>query len=137
MSRRAVLLAVVATVGLAVAPAGADPLPAPSVALAGPGAFAAGYATRVVVVVEGQSLQLVSLDAAPHNLTSLATIPKRVKIGKRYRTVRVPLFASGDVQLVGTSEVLGVSRLKPGSYAFKCTVHPTSMTGQLQVIDAP
>jgi plastocyanin len=137
MSRRAVLLAVVATVGLAAAPVGADPLPAPAIAVAGPGAFAAGFATRVVVVVEGQSLQFASADAAPHNLTSVATTLKRVKVGKRYRAVRVPLFASGDVQMVGTSEVLGVSTLKPGSYVFRCTVHPTTMTGQLQVLDAP
>jgi len=136
MRRRAVLVAVAGIVALAWAPAGAEPLPVPSVALAGPGGFAAGYATPVVVSVQGQGLLFANADAAPHNVVSRATTLKRVKVGKRYKTVRVRLFASRDIDAGGTADVVGVSNLKPGSYAFICSIHP-NMTGQLEVQPAP
>ena len=136
MARRLALLVVAAAVGVASAPVAAEPLPVPSVVLAGPGGFAAGYAGPLAVSVQGQSLLLVNGDVAPHNVVSRATTLKRVKVGTRYRTVRTRLFASADVDLGGTADVVGVSRLKPGSYAFLCSIHP-NMTGTLEVQPAP
>lgn len=136
MSRRALLVAVAATVGIASAPSEAAPVPVPSVVVAGPAAFAAGFATPVVVVTQGQALQFVSVDAAPHNVRSRATTLKRVKVGNRWKTIRVRLFSSSTIDGAGVAEVVGVTTLKPGSYAFVCSIH-ANMTGELQVQPSP
>ena len=44
-----------------------------------------------------------------------------------------PLFASAVINL-GETPVNGTERLAAGSYRFYCTVHPTQMSGQLNVI---
>jgi plastocyanin len=106
------------------------------VVAAGPGGFLAGYATPVVVMVQGQGLLFVNGDVSTHNVVSLATTLKRVKVGSRYRWVKVRLFASRDVDKGGTGDVAGVQLLKPASYAFLCTIHP-SMIGTLQVQAPP
>jgi len=136
MRRRAALVAVAAAVGLAATPTGAEPLPVPSVVVAGPAAFAAGFATPVVLVTQGQALQFLSVDAAPHNVRSRATTLKRVKVGNRWKTIRVRLFSSSTIDGAGVAEVVGVTALKPGSYAFVCSLH-ASMTGELQVQPSP
>jgi plastocyanin len=134
--RRSVLVAVVVATAIASAPSEAAPLPVPSVVVAGPGAFAAGFATPAVVVFQGQSLQFASIDVAPHNVRSRATVLKRVRVGRTYKTVRVRLFSSSTIDGGGVAEVVGVSALKPGSYAFICSIHP-NMTGQLMVQPSP
>jgi plastocyanin len=133
---RSVLVAMAAAIGVSGAPAGAAPPPVPSVVVAGPGAFAAGFATPTVLTLEGQPLQFASADVAPHNVRSRATVLKRVKVGRTYKTVRVRLFSSSTIDGAGVAEVVGVSALKPGSYAFICSVHP-NMVGQLQVQPSP
>lgn len=134
---RYVVIAVAAVVGAACVPAGAAPAPVPSVAAAGPGAFAAGFATPVVVSLQGQGLTLVNLDLADHDVVSRATTVRRVKVGKRWKTVRVPLFRSAQVGTGATADVVGVRSLRPATYAFVCSIHPATMTGQLQVQPAP
>ena len=136
MARRPALLAVAVTVALAGAPTDAAPLPVPSVVVAGPGGFLAGFATPVVLTVQGQELLFVNGDLSTHNVVSLATTLKRVKAGSGSRWVRVRLFASRDVDKGGTGEVAGVQLLKPASYAFTCSIHP-SMIGTLQVQASP
>ena len=130
------LLALVGAVAIAAGPVAAAPIPVPAVALATPGGFAVGFATPVVPMLQGGSVTFVNADVATHNLTSRAVLLKRVKVGTRYKTVKVPIFRSADVDTGGTGAVLGVDRLKPGSYAFYCTIHP-NMAGQLQVQASP
>jgi plastocyanin len=131
-----VLVAVAVTTAVAAVPSGAAPLPVPAVVVAGPGAFAAGFATPTVVTFQGQVLQFASVDVAPHNVRSRATVLKRVKVGRTYKTVRVRLFSSSTIEGAGVAEVVGVTALKPGSYAFICSIHP-NMVGTLQVQPSP
>lgn len=127
-------LLVAATVGaLACTPlAGATPPPVPSVVVSGPQGAVVGFATPTVLSVQGQSLTFFNADTVGHTVTSKATKAKRVKFGKKYYTIRVPLFDSGNVSPVAAGDVKGVTGLKPGSYAFYCSAH-TGMTGELVV----
>lgn len=136
MSRRPALRALV--LGAAAAAVGAAPVtsaappPAPAAVVSGPQSATVGFAPPTVLSVQGQGVTLLNADTVGHTVTSLATRAKRVKIGKRLYTIRVPLFDTGDVAAAATGEVKGVTGLKPGSYAFFCTVHP-AMKGQLVV----
>jgi plastocyanin len=115
---------------------GAASVPVPSVALAGPGGFAAGFATPVVALLQGGSLTFVNADLATHNVTSLVKEPKRIKVGRRYKTIYVPLFKSADIDTGQMGDVVGVARLKPGHYAFICSIHP-NMQASLEVQGSP
>jgi plastocyanin len=130
------LLAVVGALVAAIAPVEATPVPVPSVALAGPGGFAVGFATPVVPMLQGGSVTFVNTDVATHNVRSRATVLKRVRSGKGYKTIRVPLFTSASIGVGETADVVGVARLKPGTYAFICSIHP-NMAAQLQVQASP
>lgn len=136
MVSRGLVLAIVGTAVLATSPVEAAPVPIPSLALAGPGGFAVGFATPVVPMLQGGSLTFLNTDVATHNLRSRAMVLKRVKAGTRYRTIRVPLFTSADLDTGGFGDVVGVARLKPGTYVFLCSIHP-NMVGQLQVQASP
>jgi plastocyanin len=104
----------------------------PSLAVAPPQGAIVGFALPEAVVLQGQALSFVNADVVAHTLTSVATKPKKIKYGKKYYTIRVPLFDSGGVNSLGTSDVKGVTGLKPGSYAFYCSMH-TGMKGTLVV----
>lgn len=120
--------------------AGATPAHA-VVAAAGPGAFAAGYATRVVVTPAGGPVTFVNGDAADHTLTAAdAKLPKRVaKRTKRcrgYSPRSCPLFTTPVVASGESAEVEGLNRVKAGrQYDFVCQIHG-SMTGTLVVAGA-
>jgi polyvinyl alcohol dehydrogenase (cytochrome) len=82
-------------------------------------AYAAGltYATPVVALAQGDSLRFNNLDAAAgHDLVS--DVPS--------------LFGSQVIQAGKSSPVQGVFKLKPGTYAFHCSLH-SWMHGELQV----
>jgi plastocyanin len=132
------LLLGAAAAGLLVSNVGASasPLPTPALAVSGPQGAVVGFATPTVVAVQGQALQFLNVDTVGHNITSVATKPKKVKYGKKTFTMRVPLFDSGSVAGAALGEVKGVSGLKPGEYAFYCNVH-TGMKGTLVVEASP
>jgi outer membrane protein assembly factor BamB/plastocyanin len=108
------------------APPGRPAPPAPSLptgptVVAGPGAYATVYATPVMTVPAGGTLSFTNLDVAQHDVTAAAT-----------GADGAPLFGSRLVGLGETVPVNGVARLKPGSYAFYCSIHP-GMRGTLLV----
>lgn len=127
-----------AAAGVAAALAGAPiaqagpAVPVPAVAISGPQGGTIGFATPTVLSVQGQSLTLLNADTVGHSLVSKKTKPKRVKFGKRWYTVPVPLFDSGNVNPAAAGDVKGVSGLKPGEYQFFCNAH-TGMVGTLIV----
>jgi plastocyanin len=130
-SRRTAL--VVAAGALVIAATGADAAPpVPSVAVAGPQAPTVGFATPTVITLAGQALTLANGDTTGHDITSTLTKPKKLKFGKKYYTIQVPLFRSESVPAGATGPVVGVEGLKPGTYAFYCSLH-TGMTGSLTV----
>lgn len=106
------------------------------VAAAGPGASAAGFATRVVVAPVGGPVTFVNGDVTDHTLTaSEAYLPK--KVAKRtahckgYPKKSCPLFTTGSVGNGDSAEVQGLDRIVAGQqYAFKCEIH-SGMTGTL------
>lgn len=73
-----------------------------------------------VAISRGGSLVFTNLDTAPHNVTSL--------VSRRGRL----LFSSVTAGTGATVVVSGTAHLRPGFYAFLCTVHP-QMRGELQV----
>ena len=104
-------------------PAAGSATPAPGVAgnvIAGPLAQTAGFATPSVTLAEGATLTFTNLDIEAHNVASVALGPD----GQR-------LFASSNIP-TGSAVVEGSDKLKPGTYEFLCTAHP-SMTGSLEV----
>lgn len=111
-------------------------VPAPAVAVAPPQGAIVGFASPVVVAVRGQAVSFANVDVVGHTVTSLATKAKRMKYGKRWYTIRVPLFDSGSVTAAAVGDVKGVVSLKPGEYVFYCAMH-TSMKGTLRVQASP
>ena len=130
-ARRATFAGVAALLAVSATGATAAP-PAPTVAAAGPEAAVVGFTSRVVLSVQGQQMSFVNGDTTSHTLTSKATKKKRVRYHRKYYTIRVPLFDSGNVNPGTVGNVLGVDKLKPGTYDFLCSMH-TGMTGQLIV----
>jgi plastocyanin len=99
-------------------------LTAPAVTAAEPAlVVSAGfsYVLPETKVPRGTDVELLNLDPAPHNVTSLAT----ARNGS-------PLFRSDTVGAAGRTAVEGVERLAPGVYDYTCTVHP-SMLGTFVV----
>lgn len=130
--RRLALAAAAAGLLVGTTGATAGPMPAPGVAVAPPQGALVGFALPVAVTVQGQALSFLNVDVVGHTLTSKGTRPKRVKFGRKWYTIRVPLFDSSGVAAGGVGDVKGVMNLKPGRYAFYCAMH-TSMTGTLVV----
>jgi plastocyanin len=83
----------------------------------------------------GQAVTLTNADVTSHDIVSKASRPVRVRYGKRYYTVRVPLFRSELAPSGAQKDVKGVASLKPGSYEFFCSLH-TAMKGTLIVQEA-
>ncbi|HVE46971.1 MAG TPA: cupredoxin domain-containing protein [Acidimicrobiales bacterium] len=109
-----------ATVGLAAL----GVVPAPPGASAVTGAVTAvgfRFVPASVTVLEGDTLEFVNLDSAPHDVVSVE-VP--------------PLFQSDLVAGPATTTVRGVEALEPGDYPFFCTVH-NNMEGVLSVVENP
>lgn len=134
--RRIVLGAAAAGLLVSSLAATASPLPAPALAVAPPQGAVVGFAGPYAVAVQGQALSLLNVDTVAHTITSVASKPKRIKYGKKYFTIRVPLFDSGSIAGAAVGDVKGVAGLKPGSYAFYCSMH-TGMKGTLVVKPSP
>ena len=115
---------------LAAAPAGAR------VAAAGPGAFAAGFATPVVVTSVGGTITFVNSDIAPHNFVAAEDyVPKKLAKKKEWCASfpkgKCPLFWSPTISAGQQTDVLGLDLLKSGqTYSFFCSLHP-NMRGTL------
>ncbi len=91
---------------------------------AGPAAFIAGYATRVVAIEAGQALNFDNLDLVGHNVRSVATKPCEAG---QCPLFSVPLGVGSDLAIDGVEE------LAPGTYEFFCQPHPATMRGFLVV----
>ena len=132
MRRLFVGLAVLSLVGLVAAPASA------AVAGAGPGGFAAGFVTPVVVTAPGEAITFLNFDVAPHNfVASDAFLPKKLakkaKWCSGFSKGKCPAFWSPTIVAGESTEVEGVDFLESGArYEFICTLHP-NMKGTLVV----
>jgi plastocyanin len=132
MRRLLVGLAACSLVGLLAAPASS------AAAAAGPGGFAAGFITPVVVTAPGEAITFANFDAAPHNfVASDAFLPKKLakksKWCSGYDKGKCPVFWSQTITAGQTTEVEGVDLLESGAqYEFICTIHP-NMKGTLVV----
>jgi plastocyanin len=134
-SRRFVAL-IAASLALALGPL-SGPASA-AVAAAGPGGFAAGYVTRVVVIGEGENISFFNADVAPHDFVADGVFLKKKAAKKArwcsgYDKGKCPLFWSPRIGVGETVEVEGLEMLKAGDQVpFFCTLHP-SMKGTLIV----
>lgn len=125
--------ALAAAGALVLAPASEAAAPVAALAAAGPQATTAGFATPQVVATLGQPVSFFNGDITNHTVTSRATKTLKVKVGKKIRTVKVPLFDTGAAAALATKDVKGVKGLKAGTYDFLCALHP-GMKGQLVVL---
>ena len=111
----------------------------PATAVSGPQAQSYGYLTPQVVVTKGGSLQYTNFDVVRHNVVQdVAADHKALKSGtakwcRQFRKHKCPLFWSPLAGLGQQEMVLGVPRLKSGTYSFYCTLHP-GMKGKLRVL---
>ena len=107
-----------------------------AVVAAGPGGFAAGFATPVAVAPVGGPLTFVNGDIQPHNVIATSDfLPKKVakktEWCKNYGKTKCPIFWSATVGLGGQAPVLGLENIESGAqYEFFCSVHP-GMKGTL------
>jgi plastocyanin len=108
------------------------------VAAAGPGGFAAGFATPVVVIQKGDAITFYNTDVPQHDFVATdAFVPKRkakkTKWCSGFRRGRCPLFWSPKIGVGQSTSVLGLSRVRSGEqYGFFCSLHP-NMKGTLIV----
>ena len=107
-----------------------------AVAAAGPGGFAAGFATPVIVVAKGEALTFVNGDVAPHNVTAFDAFlskkdAKKAKWCSAFDKGKCPLFWSPTITAGEQTTVEGLDRIETGKqYTFICTLHP-NMKGTL------
>ena len=123
LPRTSLIAIAVSGLALAIAPlAHADDGPAfRATVIAPPLGASAGFVTRAVILPAGTSADFVNLDSASHNVRS----------DDRDPVTGDPLFGSASVGS-GTVPIVGVEDLPPGTYIFRCSIHPT-MTGSLVV----
>lgn len=106
------------------------------VAAAGPGGFATGFATPVVVTTVGGTVTFVNSDVASHNFVADEDfVPKKLAKKKQwcasYSKGKCPLFWSPTITAGQQTDVLGLGLLKSGqTYSFFCSLHP-NMRGTL------
>lgn len=135
-SRLRACLALSAAAALVVASA---PSAHARVAAAGPGAFAAGFATPVVVTSVGGPVTFHSADAAPHNFVATDTFltkkqAKKAEWCTSYSVGKCPLFWSATIGAGEQTDVMGLDKVEAGQqYAFFCSLHPGTMRGTLIV----
>ena len=109
-----------------------------AVAASGPGGFAAGYVTPVVVVEKGEALTYYNFDVPEHDFVATdAFVPKkkerRTKWCSGFKSGKCPLFWTPTIGAGESTEVFGLQRVKPGKqYGFFCSRHP-NMQGTLIV----
>ena len=113
-------------------------------AVAGPGAFTAGYLTPTITITKGDFLVFTNLDVFEHDLVhdveadgfgGKRNVPwcKVEASDEHDHAAACPVFWSELVGAGGNSQVLGLNRVKPGkTYSFFCTKHH-NMTGKLTV----
>jgi plastocyanin len=132
MRRLFVGLAALSLVGLLAAPASS------AVAVSGPGGYAAGYVTPVVVTAPGEAITYANFDVAPHNFVASDAflskkLAKKAEWCSGYYKGKCPVFWSQTITAGETTEVEGVDFLESGAqYEFICTLHP-NMKGTLVV----
>jgi plastocyanin len=131
------ILGFLALAGLMVA---VSPAPASAaVAASGPGGFAAGYVTPVVVIQKGEGVTYHNFDVPEHDFVATdAFVPKKkerkTKWCSGFRAGRCPLFWTPTIGVGESTEVLGLNRVKSGTqYGFFCSRHP-NMQGTLIVL---
>jgi plastocyanin len=109
-----------------------------AVAASGPGGFATGYVTPVVVVEKGEELTYFNFDVPEHYFVATDSfVPKRAERRSKwcsgFRSGKCPLFWTPTIGAGESTRVLGLSRVKPGArYGFFCSRHP-NMQGTLIV----
>ncbi|HEY7875445.1 MAG TPA: plastocyanin/azurin family copper-binding protein [Actinomycetota bacterium] len=132
MRRLLVGLCAFALVGALASPASS------AAAAAGPGGFAAGFVTPVVVSAPGEPITFANFDVAPHNFVASSAflskkLAKKAKWCSAYDKGKCPVFWSQTISAGETTEVEGVDLLKSGTqYEFFCSLHP-NMKGTLVV----
>lgn len=108
------------------------------VAAAGPGGFAAGFATPVVVTTVGGTVTFVNGDVASHNFTAAEDYVPKKRAKKTewcasYPKGKCPLFWTPTITGGQQTDVQGLDLVKSGqTYAFMCSIHP-NMRGTLVV----
>lgn len=109
------------------------------VAAAGPGGFAAGFATPLVIAPAATGVTFVNGDIQPHNVIANEDFfskkaAKKIEWCKSYPTKKCPVFWSETVAVGETTPVLGIEDLVSGQqYSFFCSIHP-GMKGTLVAI---
>ena len=104
--------------------------PVVAAVLAPPNATTTGFVAKAVILPRGGSLDIVVADTTAHNLACV----KKTK--KRPGRPRRPLCVSEYALAGETARVEGVEKLKPGTHALRCQLHP-QMTVELTVLDTP
>lgn len=89
-----------------------------------PNGTTTGFAPTVIAMAKGSSMDVVGADLQVHNIACV----------KRDRKKR-PLCQSRSAGLGETKPVMGVEKLKPGTYSLLCTLHP-QMKVDLTVVGA-
>jgi hypothetical protein len=104
--------------------------PVVAAVLAPPNATTTGFVAESVALPRGGSLDVVVADTTAHNLACVQ------KTRRRRGKPRRPLCASEYALAGETARVEGVEKLKPGTHALRCQLHP-QMTVELTVLDTP
>jgi glucose/arabinose dehydrogenase len=81
------------------------------------------YAPADITVARGDTVELVNVDPVPHNITALSTSASGAL-----------LFSSDNADAGERVTVRGVEKLKPGAYAYFCSLHE-EMRGTIRVAD--
>lgn len=109
------------------------------VAAAGPGSFAAGFATPVVIAPTATGVTFVNGDIQPHNVIANEDYYTKKQAKKNewcsnYPKTKCPVFWSETIAVGEFTPVLGIENLTSGQqYAFFCSIHP-DMQGTLVAI---
>lgn len=90
------------------------------------GASATGFSTNCLAVVPGQSFKVTftNSDTTAHNFAIFTNSSATDQLGGA---------TSSEVVVPGASSTYTVDALKPGTYFFRCDLHPSTMTGTFVV----
>lgn len=104
----------------------------PSQAHAADGALVAAglqFAPGTVVLPEGSGLLFANADPVAAAFGNGHNVVHDVAASQRK-------FSAPTIGIGQTASVSGVASLRPGTYAFLCTVHPALMKGTLRIVEA-